>query len=124
MNYYINVFRKYAEFNGRARRAEYWYFLLFHMLVLFSIIGLGFFFESGIFFGLYALYALAAFVPSLAVIIRRMHDVGKSGWYCLIPIYNLILALTPGETGPNEYGPDPKGGDGAFVAYDPHLLDN
>ncbi|MFZ1458042.1 MAG: DUF805 domain-containing protein [Saprospiraceae bacterium] len=57
-------------------------------------------------FGL--ILSLALFIPSLAVAIRRMHDVGKSGWYCLIPFYNLILALTEGEKGLNEYGPDPK----------------
>lgn len=65
-------------------------------------------------FGLYQpqwlsnLYSLAVLVPSLAVAVRRMHDVGKSGWYILIPIYNLILAVTEGDNGPNEYGEDPK----------------
>jgi len=58
-----------------------------------------------------AIFSLAMLVPSIAVAVRRMHDVGKSGWFVLIPIYNLILALTPGQIGPNEYGPDPKGGD-------------
>ena len=54
------------------------------------------------------IYSLAVFVPSIAVGVRRMHDVNKSGWYCLIPIYNLILACTEGTPGSNEYGPDPK----------------
>ena len=53
--------------------------------------------------------SLAFLIPSIAVGVRRMHDVGKSGWFLLIPIYNLILACTPGESGTNEYGPDPKG---------------
>jgi len=53
-------------------------------------------------------YSFAVFIPSLAVLVRRMHDVGKSGWYCLIPIYNLILCCTEGEHKTNEYGPDPK----------------
>ena len=48
-------------------------------------------------------------LPSIAVGIRRMHDVGKSGWFILIPIYDLILAVTPGVIGPNKYGEDPKG---------------
>jgi len=48
-------------------------------------------------------------LPSIAVGVRRMHDVGKSGWFLLIPIYNFILAVTPGDVGNNEFGPDPKG---------------
>jgi uncharacterized membrane protein YhaH (DUF805 family) len=53
-------------------------------------------------------YSLALLVPSIAVGVRRMHDVGKSGWFILIPIYNLILACTEGTQGENEYGADPK----------------
>jgi uncharacterized membrane protein YhaH (DUF805 family) len=55
------------------------------------------------------IYALAALIPNIALAIRRMHDVGKSGWYCLIPIYNLILCCTDSVPGSNEYGPNPKG---------------
>jgi len=51
---------------------------------------------------------LATLLPGIGVAIRRMHDVGKSGWFMLIPIYNLILAFTEGDKGPNEYGEDPK----------------
>lgn len=54
------------------------------------------------------IYSLAVLIPGIAVAIRRMHDVGKSGWYILIPIYNLILACTDGDKGQNEYGADPK----------------
>ena len=57
---------------------------------------------------LYPLYVMALFIPSLAVGIRRMHDVNKSGWYILIPIYSLILCFTKGTEGPNDYGVDPK----------------
>ena len=53
-------------------------------------------------------YSLVVFIPSIAVGVRRMHDVGKSGQFLLIPIYNLILAFTDGNVGPNGYGPDPK----------------
>jgi uncharacterized membrane protein YGL010W len=52
---------------------------------------------------------LALLIPSIAVAVRRMHDVGKSGWYCLIPFYNLVLACTEGNSGTNQYGADPKG---------------
>ena len=54
------------------------------------------------------IWNFALLIPSLAVAVRRMHDVGKSGWFLLVPIYNLILALTEGTKGENEYGPDPK----------------
>jgi uncharacterized membrane protein YhaH (DUF805 family) len=53
-------------------------------------------------------FYLGILIPLIAAGVRRLHDVGKSGWYLLIPIYNLILALTPGQMGANEYGPDPK----------------
>ncbi len=107
-NYYLKVVKdNYANFNGRARRSEYWYFVLYNLLisiVLTAIDGaLGL--ET---IGVADVYSLGVIVPSIAVAIRRMHDVGKSGWFCLIPIYNLILAATEGEAGSNEYGADPK----------------
>jgi uncharacterized membrane protein YhaH (DUF805 family) len=110
MNWYLAVLKKYAVFAGRARRSEYWYFVLFSTIVSIvlaifdSMLG---FDESGM-GALRIVYSLAVFVPSIAVGVRRMHDVGKSGWFILIPIYNLILACTNGDTGTNEYGPDPK----------------
>lgn len=60
---------------------------------------------------LFSIYALATLVPTIAVACRRMHDVNKSGWFMLIPIYSLVLACTNGDTGSNQYGSDPKGGD-------------
>ena len=54
------------------------------------------------------LYGLAIIIPSIAVTVRRMHDVGKSGWYLLIPLYNFILSVTDGDSGDNEYGSNPK----------------
>ena len=101
------VFENYANFDGRARRKEYWMFFLVNIIISFAL---------GFILGLISpalglaanVYSLAVLIPSIAVAIRRMHDVGKSGWYILIPIYNLILACTEGDKGPNEYGPDPK----------------
>lgn len=55
-----------------------------------------------------SIYSLGVLIPSIAVAVRRMHDVGKSGWYILIPIYNIILAVTDSQPGPNQYGPNPK----------------
>jgi uncharacterized membrane protein YhaH (DUF805 family) len=105
MNYYLKVLQNYANFSGRARRKEYWMFVLFNFIASF-ILG----FIGGLLdFPLLAnLYSLAILLPSIAVAVRRMHDVGKSGWYVLIPIYNFILCVTEGNNGENEYGPDPK----------------
>ena len=105
MNYYISVLQNYATFSGRARRKEYWMFFLFNMI---------FSFIFGFICGLIGvpelanLYTLVVLLPSIAVAVRRMHDVGKSGWYILIPIYNLVLTVTEGDNGDNEYGADPK----------------
>ena len=108
MQYFIDVVTKrYAQFTGRARRAEYWYFALFNFLLSLVIGGVANLIKFPL---LGTIVSLGLFVPAIAVGIRRMHDVGKSGWFFLIPIYNLILACTEGQTGENEYGPDPKGG--------------
>lgn len=100
MKWYLAVLKKYAVFNGRARRSEYWYFFLFNVIisVVLNVVNplLG------------SLYSLVVLIPGIAVAVRRMHDVNKSGWYCLIPIYNLVLACTEGTGGTNEYGHDPK----------------
>jgi len=105
MNYYIKVWQNYASFSGRARRSEYWYFFLFNIIVSF-LIGI----VAGMtgFMILPNLYALAVLIPGIAVVVRRMHDVGKSGWFVLVPIYNIILVLSEGDQGENTYGPDPK----------------
>lgn len=110
LNNYVSVLKKYNDFNGRARRSEYWYFFLINFAVS---QGLNFIsillFNGSTLIGLVnLLFNLAVLVPSVAVAVRRMHDVGKSGWYALIPIYNLILACTEGNNGPNEYGNSPK----------------
>ncbi len=105
MNYYITVLQNYAKFSGRARRSEYWYYVLFNVIISFA---LGFIGGMINFNFLGNIYSIAVLIPSIAVGVRRMHDVGKSGWYLLIPIYNLILACTEGTNGDNEYGADPK----------------
>jgi len=112
MNWYIEVLKKYSVFTGRARRSEYWYFVLFNFInsVLMSLIDitLGTYDEATGYGVFGTIYGLAVLIPGIAVTIRRMHDLGKSGWYMLIPIYNIVLAATPGDIGENEYGPDPK----------------
>lgn len=113
------VFENYANFNGRARRSEYWYFALMNLIILIvaavldNVLGLTF---GALPYGyLYLAFALAVFIPGLAVAVRRLHDVGKSGWFyfiVLIPIVGaiwlLVLFFTEGTRGENQYGADPK----------------
>lgn len=97
MDWYLTVLKKYAVFNGRARRKEYWYFVLFNFLIALvlgfidGILGLV---AEGSGFGLLGgLYTLAVFIPSLAVAIRRLHDTGRSGWWLLISLIPLVGAI-------------------------------
>ncbi len=113
MNWYLKCLKQYADFNGRARRTEYWMFWLINTVVGF-ILG----FIDG-FLGLMLLsviYSLAMIIPGLAVVVRRLHDVGKSGWMyfiVLIPIigfiWMLILLFTDSQPGSNKWGENPKG---------------
>jgi uncharacterized membrane protein YhaH (DUF805 family) len=124
INYYKMAFAKYATFSGRSRRSEYWYFFLFNLILSFAlgivdgIIGTNNFASGNGLLGL--IYSLATIVPSLAVGVRRMHDQGKSGWFILIPIYNIVLFATDGNKGTNEYGPDPKNPE---YTVEDHLID-
>jgi uncharacterized membrane protein YhaH (DUF805 family) len=113
MNYYLEVLKKYAQFTGRSRRSEYWYFVLFNFIITMVLFGIGM--AIG-FPGFYNIYSLGVLIPSIAVAVRRVHDVNKSGWFILIPIYNLILLCTDGTSGDNEYGNDPKGREGFGAA--------
>ena len=130
MNYYLSVLKNYANFTGRARRSEYWYFILFNFIFSIAALLIDYMLGStinveqsngysytGIHLGyINILYGLAVFIPGLAVLVRRLHDVGKSGWFffiCLIPligpIWLLILMFTDSKVGINQYGPNPKG---------------
>lgn len=108
-----NVFQNYANFSGRARRSEYWYFCLFNVLVSTVLSTLATW--IGLFKYVGTIYELAVLVPGLAVAWRRMHDVGKSGGYnfmVLIPlvgwIFVLIKLVQDSDPGDNAYGPNPK----------------
>jgi uncharacterized membrane protein YhaH (DUF805 family) len=120
VSWYLEVLKKYAVFSGRSRRAEYWYFVLFNIIVaiVLSLIDtlLGTFdFVQGI--GLLSgLYGLAVLIPTLAVTVRRLHDIDRTGWWIfinLIPLIGfivlLVFAVTDGTPGSNRYGPNPKG---------------
>jgi len=105
MKYYLHVLQNYANFNGRARRKEYWMFQLFNAIFAYSLMFIDLALELGF---LNLVYSLAVLIPGIAVGVRRMHDVNKSGWFILIPFYNLYLAVSNGDSGANQYGADPK----------------
>jgi uncharacterized membrane protein YhaH (DUF805 family) len=116
MNWYLKVFENFANFTGRARRKEYWMFTLFHILILLALILTFAATESSIFMIIYYIYILIALVPTLAVAVRRLHDIGKSGWFYLLvfiplvgPILMLVWFCTDSEHGKNQWGDNPKG---------------
>ncbi|MGZ5017203.1 MAG: DUF805 domain-containing protein [Methylobacter sp.] len=120
MNWYLEVLKKYADFNGRARRKEYWFFFLISTVISIFLAVIDDFTgaiseEAGI--GLLSgLYALAVLIPGLSVTVRRLHDTNRSGWWILIgliPVIGgiallicMVLDSTPGS---NQYGPNPIG---------------
>ena len=113
MNWYIDVLTKrYAQFAGRARRQEYWMFVLFNVIAAF-VLGL---IDAMLGLGLLGfIYAVAVFIPSLAVTVRRLHDSGRTGWWVLIglvPVVGFIILIIfmilDSEPGDNAYGPSPK----------------
>jgi uncharacterized membrane protein YhaH (DUF805 family) len=114
VDYYTGVLKKYVDFSGRARRAEYWMFVLISTLISIglsivdSILGSG-----GILEGI---YGLAVLLPGIAVAVRRLHDTNRSGWWLLIgliPILGwialLIFLIQDSDPGDNKYGANPKG---------------
>lgn len=114
MNWYLEVLKKYAVFSGRARRKEYWMFVLINCIILVALNVVGGLVGDGGMAG--NIYSLGVLVPSVAAGIRRMHDTDRSGWWLLVPIANLIFAVTGGQPGPNKYGPSPKAGEPMLAA--------
>jgi uncharacterized membrane protein YhaH (DUF805 family) len=134
MEWMLMPLRRYADFSGRSRRKEYWMFVLFTLLVYLALAvvffvgggATGLFDQTGappelgvigwLVFGLFGIFALAIFIPSLAVMVRRLHDQDKSGWFILLQfipyiggIIILVFMCIDGTRGENRYGPDPKG---------------
>ncbi|MGB1262140.1 MAG: DUF805 domain-containing protein [Cognaticolwellia sp.] len=110
MDYFIDALKKYADFTGRARRKEYWMFVLVYMIINVILAVLGFDIIS-------ALVGLALFVPSISIAARRLHDTGRSGWWqliALLPIIGfivLIVFLVQDSHDTNAYGANPKAGE-------------
>ena len=123
MKWYLKVMKQYTDFSGRARRKEYWMFFLFNMI--FAIVAMVFdnllgttidLYGQSLGYGwIYSLYGLAIIIPSLAVVVRRLHDIGKSGWaflISLIPLVGAIMLLVwickDSQAGENKWGVNPK----------------
>ena len=120
MNWYLGALKKYAVFEGRARRREYWFFVLFNLLATILLLLIDVYMASvnpqtglGVLSGL---YSLAVILPSISVLVRRLHDTNRSGWWFwigLIPLIGVIVLLVfmflDGTAGDNDYGSDPKG---------------
>jgi len=99
VNWYLGVLQKYGEFGGRAQRAEYWYFVLFNILVAFALAvveGIAGIFPESDQSVLVGIYELAILIPSLAVSVRRLHDTSRSGWWLLlglVPFGSLVVLV-------------------------------
>lgn len=115
MNWYVKCIKQYVDFNGRARRKEYWMFFLLNCVfaIVANLLDLIVIPDGMDAFNL--LYSLFVLLPGLAVGARRLHDIGKSGYWLLIgfvPIVGVILLLVwackEGEKNTNSYGSDPK----------------
>lgn len=122
MNWYLGVLKKYTEFGGRARRKEYWFFVLFNMIVAIVLgvidgaLGLYMIEQEEAQVGLLGgIYSFAVLLPSLAVSVRRLHDTDRSGWWILIALIPVIGAIVliifmvlDSQPGSNRFGPNPK----------------
>lgn len=117
--YYLMVWKRYATFQGRSRRREFWYFSLFNFLAVVAIpiievmVGMAEYPEEAV---LGYLYYLASIIPSIAVGVRRLHDTDHSGWWYLLPVVNIVFMCRNGQTGVNQYGQDPKDSNGATAS--------
>lgn len=111
MKWYVQVWKKYAVFSGRAHRTEYWMFVLFNTIISFGlaliegILGRATNTDQGV---LSAIYSLAILVPTIAVGVRRMHDSDHRGWWIIVPIANFIFSVTKGTEGENKFGHPPR----------------
>ena len=119
MNWFLMALKKYATFSGRSRRSEYWYFILFYLIIA-IVLGIidraaGTMTSNGTVGVLGGLFGLAMLIPSLAVGARRLHDTGRTGWWQLIgliPLIGIIVLIVfyvqDSHPGSNQYGTNPK----------------
>ncbi len=127
MNWYLGVLKKYADFGGRARRKEYWFFVLFNVIisVVLSMVDMfvGTYNASAGVGILTGIYTLAVLLPGIGVSVRRLHDTGRSGWWLLIVLVPLVGAIVllvfmvlDSQPAQNAYGPNPKAGEAPVAA--------
>ncbi len=106
MNWYLDVLKSYAEFDGRAGREEFWYFTLLNIVINIALMVTNTW--------LWSIYMVAVLIPSLAVSVRRLHDIDHSGWWLLVaivPVFGialLFLMMQDSKPGENQYGYNPK----------------
>ena len=102
MNNYINVLKNFSNFSGRTSRKEYWMFFLFNILalVVLTIVEI-FVLQTKL---LTAFYNLLIIIPSVALCVRRMHDINRSGWWVIVPVVNFVFTFIKGDAGANTYG--------------------
>jgi uncharacterized membrane protein YhaH (DUF805 family) len=103
MRWYLDVLKNYSVFDGRAGREEYWQFTLINIIISIAL--------YATLNDLWAVYTVAVLIPTIAVSIRRLHDIGRSGWWVLsaiVPVVLLFMMMLDGKTGPNQYGFNPK----------------
>ena len=119
MNWYVAALKKYAVFSGRARRSEYWYFVLFYILIFVGLAIVDWMtgsFDAGSSIGLLTgIFTLAMLIPSISVGVRRLHDTDRSGWWLLIllvPLIGTIVLIVfcaqDSQASGNRFGPNPK----------------
>lgn len=119
MKWFMAALKKYADFSGRARRSEYWYFVLFYVLIYIFLAfmdGMVGSVSAGMQIGLLSgLFALIMLIPSISVGVRRLHDTGRSGWWLLlslVPIIGaivlLVFAVQDSQASQNRFGLNPK----------------
>jgi uncharacterized membrane protein YhaH (DUF805 family) len=113
MNWYLEVLKKYAVFDGRSRRREFWYFVLFSSIVAIALMIIDI--TAGTHYAFLGIYCLAVLLPGLGVSIRRLHDTNRSGWWVLVNLYPavgqmffILFTAAESDVGENQYGPNPK----------------
>jgi uncharacterized membrane protein YhaH (DUF805 family) len=113
MNWFLDILKtKYAKFDGRAQREEYWMYYLIYIIIYIVLAAIDYALHMKF---LSSIFSLALLIPSIAVAARRLHDINRSGWWqllALIPIIGWIILLiwyiTDSDSGSNQYGPNPK----------------
>jgi len=120
MNWFVTALKNYAVFSGRSRRSEYWFFVLFY-LIIYVVLALvdrttGTYSSTSGAGLLTSIFALGMLIPSLSVSVRRLHDTDRSGWWLLIgfiPLIGVIVLIVffvqDSGAGTNRFGPNPKG---------------